>query len=246
MNKWSYSIPADQFGAKPYSQPTQGATPTGRACRGQFNAGGGIEDAKAVVSHRRATLHVEQRCIRRVTDLAGEKADTTGFGASGERRNREADALVADGGIFVIATMFGIYPFLMKLYADGGYRPAVFAVAVAKIIARVNGEIVKRSDHAKGFVTLPKRWVVEERTCSRNGSGGASVSPKIGRNLNRNVLHELGVKSAGAAMQAQCPPVANVSWASTSVSTCRSDARPTSAMRRSISPIARRFENGPR
>ena len=37
----------------------------------------------------------------------------------------------------------------------------LFRRAVAKIMARVNVEIVKRSDHAKGFVVLPKRWVVE-------------------------------------------------------------------------------------
>ena len=30
-----------------------------------------------------------------------------------------------------------------------------------RILARVNVEIVKRSDQAKGFVTLPKRWIVE-------------------------------------------------------------------------------------
>ena len=60
-----------------------------------------------------------------------------------------------------MATMFGMYPFLMKLYADGGYQGPLFRRAVAKIMARVNVEIVKRSDHAKGFVVLPKRWVVE-------------------------------------------------------------------------------------
>jgi len=66
-----------------------------------------------------------------------------------------------EGGAFVMATMFGLYPFLMKLYADGGYQGPLFRRAVAKIMARVNVEIVKRSDHAKGFVVLPKRWVVE-------------------------------------------------------------------------------------
>ena len=60
-----------------------------------------------------------------------------------------------------MATMFGLYPFLMKLYADGGYQGPLFRRAVAKIMARVNVEIVKRSDHAKEFVVLPKRWVVE-------------------------------------------------------------------------------------
>ena len=38
-----------------------------------------------------------------------------------------ADIQDRNGGVFVMATMFGMYPFLMKLYADGGYRPAVFA-----------------------------------------------------------------------------------------------------------------------
>ena len=42
-----------------------------------------------------------------------------------------------------------MYPFLMKLYADGGYQGPLFRRAVAKIMARVNVEIVKRSDHAK-------------------------------------------------------------------------------------------------
>jgi transposase len=60
-----------------------------------------------------------------------------------------------------MATMFGLYPFLLKLYADGGYQGSQFRRAVKKIMAQVNVEIVKRSDRAKGFVALPKRWVVE-------------------------------------------------------------------------------------
>src|SRR3954464_16094472 len=42
------------------------------------------------------------------------------------------------------ATMFGLYPFLLKLYADGGYQGPVFRRAVSKIMAQVNVEIVKR------------------------------------------------------------------------------------------------------
>src|SRR5271157_4049839 len=72
-----------------------------------------------------------------------------------------ADLQDRDGGALVMATMFGMYPFLLKLYADGGYQGPVFRRAVTKIMARVNVEIVKRSDHANGFVVLPKRWVVE-------------------------------------------------------------------------------------
>jgi transposase len=66
-----------------------------------------------------------------------------------------------DGGVVVMTTLFGLYPFLLKLYADGGYQGQAFQQGVKKAIARVNVEIVKRSDQAKGFVVLPKRWIVE-------------------------------------------------------------------------------------
>ena len=66
-----------------------------------------------------------------------------------------------DGGVVVMTTLFGLYPFLLKLYADGGYQAQAFQQGVKKAIARVNVEIVKRSDQAKGFVVLPKRWIVE-------------------------------------------------------------------------------------
>ena len=60
-----------------------------------------------------------------------------------------------------MATLFGKFPSLLKLYADGGYQGPLFRDAVGKIMAQLNDEIVKRSDQAKGFVVLPKRWVVE-------------------------------------------------------------------------------------
>jgi len=72
-----------------------------------------------------------------------------------------ADIQDRDGGALVMATLFGLYPFLLKLYADGGYQGPVFQNAVKAAMADLNVEIVKRSDQAKGFVVLPKRWVVE-------------------------------------------------------------------------------------
>ena len=66
-----------------------------------------------------------------------------------------------DGGAMLLATLFGLYPFLLRLYADGGYQGPEFRSAVKKILSAVDVEIVKRSDQAKGFVVLPKRWVVE-------------------------------------------------------------------------------------
>jgi transposase len=72
-----------------------------------------------------------------------------------------ADVQDRDGGALVMATLFGAFPFLLKLYADGGYQGTEFRDAVKKVLARVNVEVVKRSDQAKGFVLLPKRWIVE-------------------------------------------------------------------------------------
>ena len=57
--------------------------------------------------------------------------------------------------------MFGKFPFLQKLFADGGYQGAQFRSAQKKALPFVVTEIVKRSDKAKGFEVLPRRWVVE-------------------------------------------------------------------------------------
>ena len=72
-----------------------------------------------------------------------------------------ADIQDRDGGIMLMATLFGAFPFLLKLYADGGYQGPEFRAAMKRTLANVNVEIVKRSDRLKGFVVLPKRWVVE-------------------------------------------------------------------------------------
>src|SRR5476649_1297294 len=72
-----------------------------------------------------------------------------------------ADVQDRDGGAMLMGTLFGLYPFLLKLYADGGYQGPVFQNAMKDIMAQVNVEIVKRSDQVAGFVVLPKRWVVE-------------------------------------------------------------------------------------
>ena len=37
-----------------------------------------------------------------------------------------ADVQDRDGGVLVMATLFGLYPFLLKLYADGGYQGPQF------------------------------------------------------------------------------------------------------------------------
>ena len=101
----------------------------------------------------------------------------------------------------VMATMFGMYPFLMKLYADGGYHPV--RRAVAKIMARVNVEIVKRSDHAKGFVASRSGGVVE-RTFA--WLGRCRRLAKDWENLNRKALAFLGLASIRFFLRKLCNP----------------------------------------
>src|SRR4030088_3420923 len=68
-----------------------------------------------------------------------------------------ADIQDRDGGVLVMATLFGLHPILLKLYADGGYQGPIFQSAVRKILRQIDVEIIKRSDIAKGFAVLPKR-----------------------------------------------------------------------------------------
>ena len=46
------------------------------------------------------------------------------------------------------------------MFADGGYAGDKLRTALAKT-GKWTIEIIKRSDTAKGFVLLPRRWVVE-------------------------------------------------------------------------------------
>jgi putative transposase len=61
-----------------------------------------------------------------------------------------------DGGVLVMTTLFGMFPFLKTLFADG-----VSKTAPANVLPHLNIEIVNRSDRISGFVVLPKRWIVE-------------------------------------------------------------------------------------
>jgi len=71
-----------------------------------------------------------------------------------------ADVQDRDGGVLLMATLFGAYPFLLRLYADSGYQGPKFQQGLKRVCREVNLEIVERSDTGK-FIVLPKRWIVE-------------------------------------------------------------------------------------
>ncbi len=71
-----------------------------------------------------------------------------------------ADIQDRDGGVLLMSSLFGLFPFLLKLYADTGYQGPKFQQGLSRVCQQVNIEIVKRSDAGR-FVVLPKRWIVE-------------------------------------------------------------------------------------
>jgi transposase len=71
-----------------------------------------------------------------------------------------ADLQDRDGGVLLMSTLFGLFPFLLKLYADSGYQGPQFQAGLKRVCHHINVEIVKRSDPGR-FVVVPKRWIVE-------------------------------------------------------------------------------------
>ena len=87
-----------------------------------------------------------------------------------------------------MATLFGMFPFLKTLFADGGYQGPQFANALAKFLPHLDVEIVKRSDRVGGFAALPKRWIVERsiawlNRCRRLAKDWEESQPKGARFL---------------------------------------------------------------
>jgi transposase len=71
-----------------------------------------------------------------------------------------ADVQDRDGFLPLLKRVRRVFVFLKRLFADGAYSGTATAMA-AKRVGKVSLEIVKRSDTTKGFVALPKRWIVE-------------------------------------------------------------------------------------
>ena len=60
----------------------------------------------------------------------------------------------------LVASLFWMYSFLLKLYADGDYQGLKFQLGLARVCRTVNLEIVRRCDFGK-CVVLPKRRSAE-------------------------------------------------------------------------------------
>ena len=114
-----------------------------------------------------------------------------------------ADVQDRDGGIALLSTLFGMFPFLKKLFADSAYQGPKFHDALAAILPNLETEIVKRSDAAKGFVIQPKRWLVERSIAWLNRCRRLA---KDWEHLNQTALALLRLAAIRLVLQRLCNP----------------------------------------
>jgi transposase len=110
----------------------------------------------------------------KTVDVAGSRGYHAGKKVKGRKRHiitdteghlvgltvHTADIQDRDGAVGVIASIRRLYLWLRHLFTDGGYAGEKLTDAVSCLGAWTI-EIVRRSDTAKGFEVLPRRWVVE-------------------------------------------------------------------------------------
>jgi transposase len=113
-----------------------------------------------------------------------------------------ADIQDRDGGALLIATVFGLFPFLSKLYADAGYQGPRFQEAVTRAVGQLEVEIVKRCEVGR-FVVLPKRWLVERTIAWLNRCRRLA---KDWENHSRNALAFLRLASIRLMLRRLCNP----------------------------------------
>ncbi|CAN7541738.1 IS5 family transposase [Pararhizobium sp. LjRoot255] len=110
----------------------------------------------------------------KTTESAGIKGFDAGKKIKGRKRHivvdtlglmvglmvHSADIQDRDGAPDLLKSIRHRWPWLLHIFADGGYAGAKLKTRLEKI-GKWTLEIIKRSDKAKGFELLPRRWVVE-------------------------------------------------------------------------------------
>jgi transposase len=131
----------------------------------------------------RETHHKRCRPTAAILDSQSVKSDphggAVGYDAAKRIKGRKRHLLVDTLGLVLGATVspadvperegaqglleraLGSFSWLRKLWVDGGYCGEPFAAWVRSLRPKLAVEVIKRSDAAKGFAVLSRRWVVE-------------------------------------------------------------------------------------
>ena len=137
----------------------------------QMSGAGGALGESDGVYHRQSKC---EECRKRGAEIDPAGVDA-GKQVKGKKRHGLVDTLGLvlgaivppanrqgrDGGIQLLRVLADRFPLLAKLFADGAYQGPQFRTAVAKLRPHLALEIITRSAQGKGFVALPKRWIVE-------------------------------------------------------------------------------------
>ena len=114
-----------------------------------------------------------------------------------------ADIQDRDGASLVLDKRTrALFPFILRIFADAGYRGAHAASAAAKT-GNWTVEIVQRNELHK-FVVLPKRWIVERSIAWLNRCRRLA---KDWENFNRKALAFLRLASIRLMLRKLCNPV---------------------------------------
>jgi len=114
-----------------------------------------------------------------------------------------ADVQDRDGGVLLLSTLFGRFPFLRKLFADSAYAGPIFLDGIANVLPNLAVEIVRRRDNIKGFVVEPQRWIVERTIGWLNRCRRLA---KDWENRNHNALAFLRLASIRLMLRKLCNP----------------------------------------
>jgi hypothetical protein len=90
-----------------------------------------------------------------------------------------------------MATLFGMFPFLQKLFADGGYQGSEFTTALATVRPHLNVEIVKRSDRAKGSKAIRRTFGAAAAIQSCQVHKARNIMERLPKSLHASVRRVL-------------------------------------------------------